>query len=282
MVLKYSNLTFVTAVLNEADNLDKLGKHLKPFLDDGAYWIVIIDYRNTDESDKIAQKWGAKVLYDKGESKGIVFANKNKGIETAQTDWVFIIDTDEEMDKVLQEEIRQVVNGEYPDKANLYETGFINYEFGKFFKKCDLKDKTFVRLFKKGYFYYQYHKTAEGYDVQVMKEKPAVLKGKLIHYTHPTISAFVKKIDRYSSREARVRLKHNPNMSWGYIRWQVIYQPIREFVWKFFVWKLFKEGFHGFIVSVIFAIYHFLIWAKVYALKYKTTSNQPTSQPAIS
>ena len=87
-----NQLTFVTAVLNEAENLSRLGKHLKPFLDEGAYWVVIIDYRNTDESDKMAKKFGARVLYDKGESKGVVFANKNKGIKTAQTDWIFIID----------------------------------------------------------------------------------------------------------------------------------------------------------------------------------------------
>ncbi len=266
---KLNQLTFVTAVLNEADNLAKLGKHLKPFLDNGASWVVVVDYRNKDESDKIAKSLGALVIYDKGESEGIVFANKNKGIKTAETKWVFIIDADEEMDGVLQKEIQQITSNQYPISANLYETGFINYEFGKFFKKCDLKDKTFVRLFKKGYFSYQYDKTAEGYDIQVMKEKPTVLKGKLIHYTHPTISAFLKKIDRYSTREARVRLKYKSDMSWRYIRRQVIYQPIREFVWKFFVWKLYKEGFHGFIVSTIFAFYHFLIWSKIYIAKYK-------------
>lgn len=289
--MKQLPLTIVTAVLNEEKILNSFLGHATAIANEV---IVVIDYRSTDSSPKIAKSWGAKVLFDKGESGGIVFHNKNKGVEAARNDWVMILDADERMDHVLTKEIAEVVRGKYHPQADIYQTSFINYEFGKLFTKSDQKRKPFVRLFRKGVFKYHTGSTAEGFGIQskslgkqnilsrialrvpllrswyVSRVSGVVtLKGHLVHLSHPTIIDFIDKINHYSTREAHILFERNSQPHFFYLLLRLLGAPIKEFLYKFFVWKLYKEGLHGYIASVIYAFYHFLINAKYFRYVYR-------------
>lgn len=289
-------LTVVTAVLNESKTLPGFLRHVTKIAEEV---IVVIDFRTTDNTRAIAKKFGCKILQDKGESKEIVFNNKNWGIKEATYPWVFVMDADERMDNRLQEEISNILNQDIEQTANLYQTSFINYEFGKFFDKCDQKNKPFVRLFKKGKFLYKTAQTSEGFGIQshslkklgkfsdlvlripILRSKYierhqgiVTLKGHLIHYSHPIISDFIRKIDLYSSREAKLKLKSNSNPPLYRIFLSMLFEPKKEFIYKFFIWKLYKEGVHGLVASIIYAFYHFLIYAKYYAMVYRQNNRQ--------
>ena len=284
-------LTIVAAVLNEDKLLPDFLKHVRKIADEV---IVVVDYRTTDKSAVIATKNKCKVLLDKGRSKDNVFNNKNWGIKEAKNDWVMIVDADERLDITLQREVKKIVNGKYEPKANIYQTSFINYEFGKLFNKSDQQQKPFVRLFKKGVFFYNTDKTAEGFGIQTasMGEETAwgkillkipkirswyirskrniiTLKGHLIHFTHPTIIEFIRKINHYSTREAKILFNRNPNISKFSIIMRLIFAPSKEFVYKYFIWKLYKEGVHGFIAAYIYGVYYFLINAKYFRYCYE-------------
>ena len=289
--MKKLPLTIVTAVLNEEKNLPSFLRQIVDFADE---IIIVVDSQTVDKSADVAGKHECKVLLDKGESKGIVFNNKNRGAREAKNDWVLILDADERMDSTLREEITSIVSGVYKQKADIYQTGFLNYEFGKFFLNSDQKDKPFVRLFRKGSFAYQTDSTAEGFGIQttslaseawyspILLRIPKVrswylnklrgivtLGGHLIHLSHPTIDDFVRKINLYSTREARILFDKNPNRSELNLLTMIVFAPIKEFFYKYFIWQLFKEGIHGYIVSVLFAHYHFLIYAKYFGYIYK-------------
>ena len=284
-------LTIVTAVLNEEHILGDFLKHVCSIAQEV---IVVIDHRTNDKSEQIARRYGCKVLLDKGSSRNIVFNNKNWGISKAKHDWVMIVDADERLDKVLQEEVSQIVLGKSQSTANIFQTSFINFEFGKTFEKSDQKLKPFIRLFKKGYFTYSTQKTAEGFGIhteslaktsslgKLLLKIPKVrswylqkqsnivtLRGHLIHFSHPNISEFLRKIDLYSTREANILFKSIPNQKEPVIVLKMFTAPIKEFIYKYFIWKFYREGVHGFIASVIYAFYHFLIYAKYYYLYYK-------------
>ena len=284
-------LTIVTAVLNEEKLLPHFLKHVKSIADEV---IVVVDYRTTDKSAEIARKNKCQVVLDDGSSKDIVFNNKNLGIKAAKNDWVMIVDADERLDSRLQREVRSIVLGKSRRKANIYQTSFINYEFGKLFEKCDQKQKPFVRLFKKGAFLYQTKNTAEGFGIQTQSlakqdklgkillkipkvrtwylnrgGKVVTLKGHLIHFSHPTIIEFLRKINLYSTREAKILYANNPSISETKLGFKLIFDPLKEFVYKYFIWRMYKEGTHGFIVSLIYAFYRFLIDAKYFRLVYR-------------
>ncbi len=290
-MVKKIPLTIVTAVLNEEKILPSFLRHAKSLADEV---IVVIDYRNEDNSQKIARKMKCKVLVDRGSSKGIVFNNKNWGIDSAKNDWVMVVDADERLDDTLQKEVVSIVLGKHRSKATIYQTGFINYEFGKLFDRSDQQQKPFVRLFRKGSFKYQTQKTAEGFGIQtqslakgdelgiILLKIPVVrswylnknsnvetLKGHLLHFSHPTIIEFLRKIDHYSSREAKIIFYNNPDVKTWKIVIKLFFDPAKEFIYKYIIWKFYREGVHGFIVSIIYAFYRFLIDAKYYRLAYR-------------
>ena len=286
-------LTIVTAVLNEEKNLPDFLKYAKQLAEE---IIVVIDYRTTDSSAKLSKNAGAKVLLDTGESKGIVFHNKNKGIKEASNDWILVLDADEKLDETAEKELHQIVEGNGEPGKTMYQTGFINFEFGKYFTESDQKDKKFIRLFKKGAFTYSISKTAEGLGIHTnalqknrgnsfllnipivrtwyIRSNPAIatMKGYILHNSHPTVNDFIRKINLYSSREAEVLYSHNPHPSMMILVLKMFWNPFKEFFYKYVVWKLYKEGSHGAIASILYSFYHFLIVAKFATLVYKGKS----------
>lgn len=286
-------LTIVTAVLNEEENLPSYLEHITKIAEEV---IIVVDYRTVDKSAQIAKRFNCKVLQDKGDSRGIVFINKNWGIDEAKYPWIMIMDADERISPQLQSEITDVVTTKIKTQANLFQTGFLNYEFGRFFKKCDQPQKKFIRLFRKGSFRYQYDKTAEGFDIHAKaidaKRKSTLLnfvrrfpglrsyfiskdpnimtfKGLLIHNSHPTIHDFIRKIDLYSSREAKIYLKAHPLPSKRLMLFNLMIWPIREFLYKYVVWSFYREGLHGFVAATLYGVYRFLTAAKIYSFSYK-------------
>ncbi len=276
-------LTIVTAVLNEEKNLPDFLSYATKIAEEV---IVIIDYRTTDSSAQIASKAGATVLFDKGESKGIVFHNKNRGIKEASHEWVMVLDADERLDETLEKELELIVNGNNDSKKNMYQTGFINYEFGQYFTKSDQKNKKFIRLFRKGSFSYNIGETAEGLSIHAnalkkgrqnsfllqipllrsyfIRNNPNIgtLKGYILHNSHPTVNDFIRKINLYSTREANILYKNNPKPSMILLVIQMFWNPFQEFIYKYVIWKFYKEGPRGAIASILYAFYRFLIVAK--------------------
>ncbi len=283
-----SPLTIVTAVLNEEKNLPGFLQYATQLAKEV---IVIVDYRTTDSSAEIAKKAGAKVLLDKGESKGIVFHNKNWGIKEAKHAWILVLDADEKLDETFEKELEEIVSGQSDTTKTMYQTGFINFEFGQYFTKSDQKHKKFIRLFKKGSFQYKIDKTAEGLAVHsdafgskktflmqipilrsfVIKNNPKIgtLDGYILHNSHPTINDFLRKINLYSTREAQILFEQNPHPSTFILMLKTFWNPVKEFFYKYIVWKFYKEGPRGAIASILYSFYHFLIIAKYAVLAYK-------------
>ncbi|MCA9371642.1 glycosyltransferase [Candidatus Woesebacteria bacterium] len=280
-------LTIVTAVLNEEKQLDDFLSYARQVAQEV---IVVIDYRTTDRSKEIAQNHAVRVLQDTGSSKGNVFNNKNMGIKLAKQEWVLVLDADERLDETLTKEIHAIVMAKNDNKMNMYMTGFINFEFGKYFEQCDQKNKPFIRLFRNGTFTYNTSSTTEGWGIHknavgtsfifnlplirslARRKNPKIqtMKGYILHNSHPTIDVFIEKINRYSTREAKVKFEHNADPSLLSLVISMLFQPVKEFMYKYIVWRMYIEGLHGFIASVIYAFYHFLIFAKYFALVYQS------------
>jgi glycosyltransferase involved in cell wall biosynthesis len=287
--------------MNEAVNLPGFLDHVTALFDEV---IIVVDQRSTDDSDQIAKRYGCKIIHDRGESGGIVFYNKNRGAKAASHDYVFILDADERVGDELLGEIRDLISGKLETSAKVFQTSFLNYEFGKLFDQCDQRHKPFVRLFRKGSFAYQIQGTAEGFGIQtgsistnsfqrwllrlpvvrsfVLQHDPNIhtFSGSLIHNSHPDISDFVRKIDFYSDREAKVLYKVNKSPSMITLVLKILTLPLKEFIYKYFIWRFYKEGLHGLIASSIYAFYHFLIYAKYYALVYQARHKKAISQIA--
>ena len=74
--------------------------------------ILVLDSGSSDSTCSIARSLGARVIYQNWLGFG---KQKNKAIELAQNDWVFVLDSDERITPKLQIEIMRVLKNPSAD-----------------------------------------------------------------------------------------------------------------------------------------------------------------------
>src|SRR5258708_15156190 len=107
--------------------------------------ILVIDTGNTDKTNTIAKKGGAKVVKYEGDGK---FADwRNKGLKEAKCDWILYIDADERITSLLRNEIQNITQEKNTKSA--YAIPRKNFIFGKEFKHSGQYPDYQKILFKK-------------------------------------------------------------------------------------------------------------------------------------
>ena len=91
------------------------------------------------------------------------------------------------------------------------------------------------------------------------------LKGHFLHYGFESIAQRLKPMDRYTRYEADERMKQGRRFSWL----AFLGRPVAVFVYNF-IWKQgFRDGFRGFILSIIRAEFVFWTYAKIWEKKWQ-------------
>ncbi len=101
---KYRTLSVVLATRNEEANIGLCLESVKDIADE----IVVVDEHSTDNTRKIAKKYGAKVY--KARHEPIFHKNKQKALEKATGDWILQLDADERVTGELAVEIKEVID----------------------------------------------------------------------------------------------------------------------------------------------------------------------------
>lgn len=94
-------LSIVLATHNEEKNIEKCLSAVKDIADE----IVVVDGESTDETVKLAKKFGAKIIATTNKSNFHI--NKQMGIDKAKGDLILQLDADEVVDSELKEFIKQ-------------------------------------------------------------------------------------------------------------------------------------------------------------------------------
>ena len=133
----------ISAVINTWNE----GKNLAECLDtlDFVDEIIVVDMASTDDTKKIAKQYTDKV-YDHP-YVGYVEPARNFAISKATSEWVFVLDPDEEVSDNLKDKLVQIV-------SNNTEIDFIriprkNIIFGKWMKASMWWPDYNIRFFKK-------------------------------------------------------------------------------------------------------------------------------------
>ncbi len=203
--------------------------------------ILILDSGSNDKTVEIAGNLGARVEYQKWLGFG---RQKQKAVELAENDWVFVLDSDERITEALQKEINAVL--QKPSFVG-YTVPRLNNFFGKFIRHGGFYPDRSVRLFNR-----QHAKFTEDivHEKVVVNNKMGHLKQTMIHFAYDTVEEFIAKQNRYSTLGAkRNRLK-------------AIVSPLWTFV-RIYLLKLgFLDGWHGFIIAKLYSQYAFWKYIK--------------------
>ncbi|MBT4731918.1 glycosyltransferase family 2 protein [Candidatus Woesearchaeota archaeon] len=199
--------------------------------------VLVLDSGSIDDTCVIAQQLGARVLHQDWLGFG---AQKNKAVELAKNDWVFVLDSDERITLELQLEILSTLKNPTVDG---YHTARLNNFFGKNIRHCGLYPDYSIRLFNRQRGRFNDVSVHESVQIQGKTDK---LKNHMPHLAFNTVSEFTDKQRKYAKLSQKKK-----NLIKAFI------SPIWTFL-KIYIFRLgFLEGWRGFVIAKVYAQYTF-------------------------
>ena len=174
-------------------------------------------------------------------------AQKQKGVDLAKNEWVFVLDSDEVITDELKNEIISTLK---EPKFIAYNVARLNFFFGKAIKNMGLYPDYTVRLFNKNFAKFDGRAVHEKVVLNDGSQRLGALKNHFLHYAYESIEQFIAKQNRYSSMGAkRNLLKALTSPAWTFFKLYVLKGG-------------FKEGFTGYVIARLYAQYTFWKYIK--------------------
>ncbi len=246
-------LSTTIITLNEEKDLPRCLESVRDISDQ----IVVVDCGSTDNTVKIAKSFGAEV-YTR------VFDNyadqKNFAIKKADGEWILSLDADEEISPALAKEIDLVTRNGQSEIAG-YSIPRKNIIFGKLIRYTRWQSELdrHVWLWKKNKGSWE----GDVHEEVVVNGRVGKLVNAKIHYQYENVTEFMTMMNRYSEFDANQNVKNGVKFS--YIR--VFFDPVYNFLVRYLYRLGFLDGWRGFILSYLMAIYHIEIAVKMWERK---------------
>lgn len=276
-------VTVLIAAKNEAVNLPKCLKSVAR-----AHRVIVVDSDSQDGTPVIAERAGAEVI--NFQHRGDYPKKRQWALDTVlwTTEWVLLLDADEEVPSELWDEIQAVIS--VPDAPNGF---FITKGFHFLGQKLKYGGFSFAAVLlirpNKARFERLITEAGDGFDMEV-HERVIVdgpigsLVTPLIHNDFKGLHAYLDRHNRYSTWEATLRDRAMSNEAYGEVtirprlfgnsqerrRWLkklIIYLPGEPWLWfvyHYFFRFGFLEGRPGLIASQIRSNYIRDVRAKIY------------------
>jgi glycosyltransferase involved in cell wall biosynthesis len=239
---------------NEEKNIGKCIDALFRVCDE----VIVVDSLSTDNTVKIAEEKGAKVILQAflGDGPQRIF-----GLSYCKNDWILNLDADE----ILAEDAENfILSGEY-EKQNfdVYTFSLYNYMDGK---KIDFAgwypDKT-ARFFNK--------RTAspskDRVHQKVSGNNKTHLKVHIHHYAWEDFYEFINKKNLYSTWHAQQLFDQKKRIS----RFKPLLNGLVSFIRCYFFKRGFLNGLDGFTFSMSQAFFSYLKYVKLLKLQRKNS-----------
>ncbi len=230
---------------NEEENIEKCLKSLH-WVDE----IIVVDSYSQDKTVEICKKYNCNVIQTEWLGFG---KTKQFTVDQAVNDWILSIDSDEEVTEALAGKIVMILSD---PKFNGYKIKRNSFYLSKEIKHCGW-DKDFpIRLFNRTYG--SFNEKAVHESVIINGEKGKITEP-LYHYTYPTISKHISKINRYT--DLALNEKSNNNQ---YSIFTSIVLGVNKFLKMYFLQRGFLDGKAGFLLSLNSAIGIYLKYIKMW------------------
>lgn len=246
MIKPKLSVTIIT--LDEEKDLPRALASIKNLADE----VILVDSGSADKTIEIAKGFGVKILTRRFDN----YANqKNFAAQSAEGEWILSLDADEEISGELADEIKDVIHS---DKYDAYSIPRRNIILGKFIKftrwQPELDRHIWLWKKDKGKWIGDVH------EELTINGSVGRLKNYKIHHQYETVAEFLGMMNRYSELEADQKFKSGVRFSYSRFVWD----PFYNFAVRYFYRLGFLDGWRGFVLSYLMAIYHLEIWVKVW------------------
>lgn len=245
-------LSVVISVFNEEKKIQDCLESIKDLADE----IIFVDNTSTDKTVEMAKKYTSKIFVRP--NNPMLNINKNFGFLKATGDWILSLDADERVTSELVLEIKNQIANIKDEKIFGFWIPRKNIIFGKWIEHTGWYPDYQLRLFKNGKGMFPEKHVHEMIRVD---GETLYLSNPMVHYNYDTIDQFLEKMIRiYTTNEAEELIRKGYQFKWQ----DAISFPLKEFLSRFFAREGYKDGFHGLMLSMLMAFYHFVIFARVW------------------
>lgn len=217
--------------------------------------VVVVDGGSVDETVAVARAHGARVV----ENTWPGYAEQRRfALAQVSRDWVFVCDADEEVTPELARALRAVV-----DDGGTAAAGFRvhrrNQFLGAWVDVGPWTDDWQLRLARRSAVRVTDAAVHEGY---VVDGPVASLAPALNHYTHPTITESVRRMNVYTTLEARDRARRRPVAALD-----ALVAPAGVFFNYYVAKGCWRAGVRGYLLAATTAMYKSVLYIKTRALQ---------------
>jgi len=244
------DLSVVVITRNEEQNINRCLKSVN-----WADEIILVDSGSTDRTLEIAKEYGAKVYSLQWRGYGCA---KQEGVRRASGKWVLSIDADEVVSPELAEEIKGIMHNS-ANCSGFYIPRKTNF-LGRWIHHCGWYPDLVLRLFLK----------AKGnFDEAVVHEKVILageagcLKNELLHYSYPSLEQYLEKFNRYTTLGAEDAFCRGKQSRWA----DIVIRPPVAFIKHYISRQGFRDGWEGFVISVMSSVAVLIKYAKLRQLQ---------------
>ena len=211
--------------------------------------LIVVDSFSTDRTVEIARACGAKVF--EREWAGYV-AQKQFSLDQAGSDWVLLLDADEQATYDLGVEIRNAVGSAAPKDG--YQIRRVLYHLRHYYTRPIYPDRP-VRLFRRQR---SHIGGRDPHDRVIVDGTIGRLNSPILHFSYRDVADHVATINRFSSVAA---LEQEPT---AFTAFKMFANPAWRFLNFYFVRGGFRDGGRGLYAATSAAFYVFLKYAKLY------------------
>lgn len=245
-------LSAYVVTLNEEKRLAKTLKALSKVADE----IVVVDSGSTDKTREIAEKYGAKFLFNKWKN---ISNQKNFAQNKCTNDWVLSVDADEVLSNELIKEINNVKKNPTADAYWIKISDMMPgcdkpSRLAKYYNLIRLYNKTKANMPDD----FTNDRIVLGNEAKTMQ-----LKGKVLHFSYISLSQYWLKLNTYTDELLKTAIVQNRK----YTRLRLITEFPRQFIVYYFIKRYFVYGLAGFWMSNTLAYFRFLKIAKWFEYK---------------
>jgi glycosyltransferase involved in cell wall biosynthesis len=214
--------------------------------------IVIVDMFSSDDTKRVCNLYPNVAFHER---QDYIYGNFNYGLDLAKSDWILRLDSDEVISPELRESINDVLTGQLAP-FDAYDAACHLFFFGRRLHHGFGKTRR-LTLFRKGHTRYS---VKSEHEWLTSSSPVGNLSGHYDHFTNPSVSAWLTKINYYTERDVE-RAPSNPVPS----RLRVALRTARLFQRLYLApgWMA-RDGDLGFYVSGIATFAFFLEHAKLW------------------
>ncbi|PKR60324.1 glycosyltransferase family 2 protein [Thalassospira lohafexi] len=215
--------------------------------------IIVVCDKCTDQTEEVAQKYGAKTVVGSWDIEG---ARRNRAIEEATGDWIFELDADEHVSEELAISIRAAVRSDAFDLYVVPVDNYVGKRLVRYGWGASFGTSAVWRLFRKGHKNWGSQRVHPSFDMQ--GRKGPKLNGALLHFVDRNISDMICRLDSYSTARA-ADLRESGDIGTFANNFRRIFS---RFYRCFVARKGYKEGGMGFLIALFGALFPILSYLK--------------------